>query len=178
MKKVLVFPGGFQKVKNYGEFEGEEIWLTSTPPRTSSPNADFYIGHSIGANFMLSLPYNGNAKYILVNPIIPKRSFLVTVFLWLRFLMFEGIAAEKVVPAGNFFSDFKKVRKLLKVDVLKVLQTIPKENITIIRGTRDVYFCTKKSVAIIKKSGFQVIEVDAGHDWNRQIANTVNRIIS
>jgi len=44
MKKVLIFPGAFQTVKNYGNYDGLDIWLKSFSVK-EIPSADYYIGH-------------------------------------------------------------------------------------------------------------------------------------
>jgi len=44
MNKVLIFPGSFQFVKNYGNYDGWDIWLKPYPEEL--PFADYYIGHS------------------------------------------------------------------------------------------------------------------------------------
>ena len=62
---------------------------------------------------------------------------------------------------------FKRIMSLLKVDVLKEMQRIPREDIVVIRGKRDLFFCDKEDVEIMKQNNFKVIEVEAGHDWNK-----------
>ncbi|KKT79278.1 MAG: hypothetical protein UW76_C0030G0014 [Parcubacteria group bacterium GW2011_GWF2_44_8b] len=71
---------------------------------------------------------------------------------------------------------FRKVLELIRVDVLDIIQRIPKDNIVIVRGKDDYYFCDKKSVEIIQQNGIKFIEVDAGHDWNEKIAETVKNL--
>jgi hypothetical protein len=54
---------------------------------------------------------------------------------------------------------------------------LPKENLYIIRGTRDTFFCDEVAVTIAKEHGFNIIEVDAGHDWNQDIAEAVEQVL-
>ncbi len=96
---------------------------------------------------------------------------------WIKFLLFEGIPKEKLVPVAYWPGNIKKALQLLKIDTLSELQKLPKENVCIIRGAGDVYFCTKDDVAMLKKYGFTVLEVNAGHDWNENIKNTVLNIL-
>ncbi len=52
------------------------------------------------------------------------------------------------------------------------------ENLIIIRGKKDTYFCDGKSAEIIRNNKLQLIEIDAGHDWNDKIAELVDSIVS
>ncbi|MDE2399531.1 MAG: hypothetical protein KGL67_00750 [Patescibacteria group bacterium] len=176
MKKALIFPGAFQYVKNYGGYDGLDIWLKSFPDEL--PVADYYIGHSGGVNFILS-HYNSikNGKFILVNPLIKKENFLFVLIRWFKFFFTEGISWRKVTPIRSWLFGIKRVLEILNIDVLDTIIKIPKENITIIRGKNDNYFCDKKSVEILKNKGFKVLEVDAGHDWNENIAKVVKSCI-
>jgi len=178
MKNILIFPGAFQAVKNYGSYDGLDIWLKSFSKK-DIPVADYYIGHSGGVNFILSY-YNliQKGKFIFVNPLIKKRSNVVLFWNWLRFFFVEGIKREKIVPISNWLHCLKMISRLLKVDVLDIIQKIPKENLVIIRGKNDNYFCDKESAEIIKSNNIKLIEVDAGHDWNEKIAQVVEIYIT
>lgn len=46
MHKVLIFPGSFKFVKNYGDYDGWNIWVKSYPPEL--PMADYYISGIAG----------------------------------------------------------------------------------------------------------------------------------
>ena len=70
------------------------------------------------------------------------------------------------------------VSRLLKVDVFGIIQKIPKENLVVIRGKNDDYFCDKESAEIIKSNNIKLIEVEAGHDWNEKIAQAVETFIA
>lgn len=178
MKKALVFPGAFQLVKNYGKFEGLDIWLKSDSEKNIAP-ADYYIGHSLGGNFLLSIcGSQRKGKFILINPLIRKRNILSLIIAWIKFLLFEGIERRKIVPITNLFYAFRKAVRLLNVDVLGIIKNIPKEDLIIIRGKKDNYLCDGKSAEIIKNNKLQLIETDAGHDWNDKIAELVDGIIS
>ena len=71
----------------------------------------------------------------------------------------------------------KKAIKLLRVDVRDITRKIPKEDIVIIRGKKDNFFCDEEAVKIIKEDNIALIEVEAGHDWNDKIAETVNSLV-
>jgi len=175
-KRIIIVPGGFQYVKNYGGYDGVDIWLKSSPKNL--PTADYYIGHSGGVNFILS-HYDSihSGKFIFINPLIRKRNILSLLWNWIKFFFIEGIRRKKIVPINNWLYGFKLVLKLLKVDVFGIIQKIPKEKFFIIKGKNDVWFCDKKSAEMIRNSGIKLIEVDAGHDWNQNIAETVKKFI-
>ncbi len=175
MRRVLILPGAFQAVKNYGSYSGLDIWLKSFSEK-EIPAADYYIGDSTGVNFILA-HYDSvrdkDSRFIFVNPLIRKRNLAILFWDWLRFLFGEGIERKKIMPVSNWFHDLKELRELLKIDVWQAMQKIPKENLIVIRGKNDNYFCDQKSAAIIKNSGLKLIEVAAGHTWNKNIARAV-----
>jgi len=178
MNKILIFPGAFQTVKNYGSYDGLDIWLKSFSQK-GIPVADYYIGHSGGVNFILS-HYDSiqKGKFIFINPLIKKRSIIVVIWNWLKFFFVEGIKRRKIVSVTNWLYCLKMVSRLLKVDVFGIIQKIPKENIVVIRGKNDNYFCDKESAEIIKSNNIKLIEVEAGHDWNEKIAQAVETCIA
>lgn len=176
MKKILIFPGAFQKVIHYSGYEGVDIWMKGSLPR-EIPEAETYIGHSEGVNFILSryetLP---KAKFIFVNPLVRNRSLFVLFWHWIAFLLFEGIPKEKIVPLTNWAYAMEKAIGLLRIDVLEIIKKIPKEDIVVIRGTNDRYFCDSASGDLLRTAGIPFLEVDAGHDWNGNIGQAVDKI--
>lgn len=177
-KRVLLFPGGFQSVKNYGGFEGVDIWL-KTAQNSKPLEADYFVGHSAGAIFALTLfGINQDSKFILINPLIGKRNILSLLFRWIKFFVFEGIGWEKIVPISQWAYGMKMALKLLKVDALKIIKTIPKANLFIIRGKNDKFFCDEKTRELIKTNCLNLIEVEAGHDWNKNIDLAVTAAIN
>ena len=177
-KNVLVFPGAFQSVKNYGNYEGIDIWLKSHF-KEKIPTSDYVIAHSAGAIFALTLfDHFQGCKLILINPPIKKRNIFNLSIRWIKFLILEGIKREKVVPVVNWIYGLKKLFKLLRIDTLEIIKKIPKDNLVIIKGKKDNFFCDKESAEIIKNNNIILIEVEAGHDWNEKIAEVVNELIS
>ncbi|MBI4085708.1 MAG: hypothetical protein HY433_00460 [Candidatus Liptonbacteria bacterium] len=172
MKKVLIFPASFQYVKNYLKYDGVDIWLKPFPQ--DIPVADYYIGHSAGASFILSQQNSiRGGTYILVNPIIRKRTTMAFFWSWIKFFIFEDTKEgykHKLIPMQDWPYVLQKVLELLNMDTLAIIRRIPKEKIVIIRGKNDYYFCDEKSAEIIKQNGINLIEVDAGHNWNEKIA--------
>ncbi|MFA5961482.1 MAG: hypothetical protein WC848_02275 [Parcubacteria group bacterium] len=173
-KEICVLPGTGQIVKNYG-YDGLDIWITGQIEVI--PDAKVFIGHSLGASFILKSKVNSASKFIFINPLVKKRNFFMHFINWIRFLVFEGFKVKKAVPAKYWGHTFRQVVVLLRVDVLKQLKQIPKENIIIIRGKFDNYFCDRENFEILKANNFSLLEVDAGHDWNANVAKAVASII-
>ncbi|MFA5925865.1 MAG: hypothetical protein WC831_02930 [Parcubacteria group bacterium] len=176
-KKTLLFPGGFQFVRNYGGYDGPDSWLRENCLGTEA-KADYFIGHSIGASSALSY-FEGNpeSKFILFNPLIKKRNILDLIFRWMRFLLEERIEWIRIVPVRNWISGFGKIWKLLKIDVLAEMEKIPKGNLIVLRGKNDRFFCDEESAKIIKRKNIRLIEVEAGHDWNKNVKEAADKLI-
>ena len=178
MERALIFPGSFQSVKNYGGYRGVDIWLRSTPAGEIPPAA-CYIGHSGGASFVLSR-YDSlrPGKLIFVNPFVKKRRIAVLIWDWLIFLAFEGVRMDKIVPVMDWPHGIKMLWRVLPIDTWAVMQKIPKEDIIVVRGRHDHYFCDDESAAMIRDAGIKLVEVDAGHDWNGTIARAVENCLA
>ena len=84
---------------------------------------------------------------------------------------------KKIVPVSLWPNNIKTIFRLLKTDALEQLQKIPAENITVIRGIYDAYFCTEEDAALLRERNIDVREVSAGHDWNENINNAVMDIL-
>ena len=170
-----MLPGTIQSVKNYGDYEGLDIWMNDE--KLSAINSKVFIGHSLGASFILKSNVNLDSKFILVNPLIVRRCFTIHLLNWIKFLIFEGFETNKAVPMRHWGYTFKQILSLLKVNVFDEIKKIPKENIFVIKGKYDNYFCDRKSAEILKADNFNVIEVEAGHNWNENIESVVRDII-
>lgn len=175
-KKIMLFPGGFQYVKNYG-YDGTDIWV-GEKFTDEIKNADCFIGHSGGASFAVRYAANRTSKFILVNPLVKRKNILFLFLRWLKYVFQEGLPKEKFIPMRYWPYAFRKVLESTKIDFLFSIKDVPKENIVIIRGKRDYFFCDKEAAEIIRKNGIKLIEVDAGHDWNETIAEEVRGIIN
>ena len=176
-KKVLILPGSFSLISSYEGYQGIDIWLKNTKGSDLN-NADWVIAHSAGVNYLFSKPIPGKQKIILINPLVKKRNIFSIFFRDIYFFIDEGISKCKIIPISNWLFAFIKIIKLLiTVNVLEELKKIPKENIFIIRGLKDNYFCDKENAELIRKEGFTLFEVEAKHNWNQSISNKVQEII-
>jgi len=175
--KFLIIPGSFYLVSAYGGgYQGIDIWLKSSELATLN-KSEWIIAHSAGVNYLLSQKISNNQKIILINPLVKRRNFISLMIRDIKFFMAEGIEKGKIIPLSNWFYASKKVLKLLRINVLENLRKLPKENVIIIRGTKDYYFCDSENADLIKNEGFTLFEVDAKHNWNKNIAKKVQEII-
>ena len=175
-KKITLFPGGFQYVKNYG-YSGVDIWM-GEQFKNELKNSDCFIGHSGGASFALQHATNQTSKYIFINPLVKRKNIFFLSLRWLKYVFQEGLPREKFIPMKYWLYAFRKVLKSTKIDFLSAVRQIPKENIIIIRGKKDHFFCDEEAAGIIKENSIHLIEVDAGHDWNENITGVVGEIIN
>lgn len=175
-KKITLFPGGFQSAKNYG-YPGVDIWMGEKFPEDLK-DSDVFIGHSGGAGFALRHAANRTSQYIFVNPLVKRRNLFCLFLRWLKYAFREGLPMRKFIPVIHWPGALKKVLASTRVDFSEALKSIPKENITVIRGKKDRFFCDEEAAEIIRENGLRLIEVAAGHDWNETVAEAVRGIIS
>jgi len=117
-------------------------------------------------------------KFIFINPQIRKRNLLSLLVSWIKFFFLEGIEWKKITPIRSWPFGMKRLLEILRVDALGIMSELPKENLVVIKGKNDNYFCDRESAEILKYNGYTVIEVDADHDWNENIAKTVASYIN
>lgn len=173
--KKLLFPGWMSQVKNYQFGDGVEIWKERINVDAHF-EAEYLVGHSLGANFvLLNWRANKNAKIILVCPLIFKKSIFSWFFCWLYYVISEGL----VIPISDFksnklFFGLNKGLKLIRNDFSKIILEIPKENLLVIRGKNDNYFCDKTAAEFLKKENIRLIEIEnCGHNWNEKMKESV-----
>ncbi len=176
--KFLVFPGAFQLVRNYKGYEGVDIWLKSGS-RKEIPDCDCFIGHSLGANFVMTrYDSRRRCRFILVNPLIKKLNIPGYFLRLIKFFIFEGTKKKKLVPVADWPYAFKKTIRLLRFNAGEIILKVPKEDVVIIRGKKDNFFCDEEAVRIITENDIPLIEVEAGHNWNGKITEAVNKVKS
>ncbi len=176
-RKILILPGSFSLVSSYEGYEGIDIWLKNTK-KSEISDTDWVIAHSAGVNYLLSKPISNKQKIILINPLVKKKSLFNIFIRDICFFIDEGISKCKIIPISSWLFAFIKIIKLLKkINVLEELRKIPKENVFIIRGLKDNYFCDKKNAELIRKEGFTLYEVEAKHNWNPNISEKAKEII-
>ena len=119
--KVLVIPGSFSLVSVYEGYKGIDIWLKKNESVEIGEN-DWIIAHSAGVNYLLSQNISNNQKIILINPLVKKRKFISLVIRDIEFFIAEGMKKVKIIPLSSWFYAFKKILRLLRINVLENLQ--------------------------------------------------------
>ncbi len=181
MQRNCVFiPGWMDVVKNYGQYPGLEIWVKDIDPKEKI-ESQYVIGHSLGANFaLLNWRENKNTKLILINPVVYPRSIVGWVFSWFSFFLFERPLpnSHRIRALIHLPSGIKKCLRFFKEDYSKIISEIPKADLIVFKGKNDKFLCDKKAEEFLKSQGVKVIEVEAGHDWNKNFEIAVNNIIT
>ena len=176
-KKIIFVPGWLHSLDFYNRSEGLDIWICDEDFEKKA-NADIFIGHSLGANFILANYYKDVEKLILVNPVL-RKNFWSAMGSWIRHAIFDKTNLDKVGMMLNFFSSIKKARRIFKIDYEKILSEIPKEKIFVLRGKEDKYLCSKKSLDIFRKYNIEIIEIDdVDHNWGEVYEKEVEKIIN
>ncbi len=179
MRKSIILPGWMSRVKNYRMGEGSDIWEEFGDPM-KLPEAEYIVCHSLGCHYALSNWQNGrDNKLILVNPPIFKRNIFAWAWRWLRYLAAEGPGVSfHDIGAKEIIAGIKNCQKLMQPDFRIVLKKLPKENLTIIRGKNDNYFCDREVADFARAENIRLIEVaDCGHNWCGGLKNEVLKII-
>ena len=134
------------------------------------------IGLSLGALVALR-DWNHSNKLILINPPLPNRSVFVWFIRWCKYILVEGLFLERQKFTKNPFKytlEVARCIKLLQVNFFEKLENISKENVVVIRGKKDNFFCDNDAVQFLRSKGFQVIEVEGcGHNWCENIEKTM-----
>jgi hypothetical protein len=181
MLKKIFIPGWMDTVDNCVSYDGLEIWKKEIDPKDKI-ETEYIVAYSIGANFaLLNWKENKNTKLILVNPLVPKRNAFLWFLRWLGFLMFEGPSISKKRSAcfPYIISGIKKCLIFLFVDSIRIINTIPRENVVVIRGRGDRYFCGKEAASVIRLNNIRLLEVEgAEHTWNGRLGEVADKIIS
>lgn len=116
---------------------------------------------------------------IMINPLIPKRNFFVWTWRWIKFALSGGIRYDTNVPFSSMGYSIKIAAKLTRYDLTSVLFEIPMENIVIIRGKSDKYFCDDEAVKVLATCNIHLEEVDnLGHEWNEKYVEVIKRHIN
>lgn len=180
-KKIIFIPGWPYKFHPRDGFpEGLNIWEENINPETRL-EADYVVAYSLGSIFaLLNWEKNKNTKLILINPPLPKRSLWQWLFRWLKF-----ITKEKIPILNQFsfitnkpFYAFKKAFNFFRINPFVIIDQIPKDKLTIIRGENDHFFCDDSAVKILNIKGIKLIEINnLGHNWQNQILDYINKII-
>lgn len=181
-QKILFIPGWMHSVEFYKKYEGLNIWLDKNEwDREINSEPEYVAGHCIGANFAL-MKFGGNKKikFILVNPIVPKRSFIAWAIKWLKYFLFSGeiMLNDRKMLKMNYIRGFLKAKQIARNDLFKLLKKVSRENVVVLRGEDDKYFFDKEAADLVRLRGIKVIEVEgAGHSWDEKFDEAIKQII-
>lgn len=184
-KKIKLIPGWMNEGDMYlgkgNIYEILEIWKDQIDERCNI-SADYLIGHSLGCNWALkNWTSNKKMRLILVNPLLPKRSLLTWFLRWRRFRREEKSPLKKktVKETEARLFGIKKCFTLLRYDFDEIIKNIPKENISIICGKKDTFYCDERFRQYVRSKNIRLIEIgDAGHDWNEGFDREIEKMIS
>ena len=146
---------------------------------TKSTAAPYVVGLSLGALVALKEAERITGKIILINPPLPKRSLLVWLVQWVKFIKSEGLFFRRQKFTRNplrFVIEIVNCVKLLNIDFSKVIENIPFGNLIVVRGRGDRFFCDDKAVDYIRSKNIKLIEVDGGHNWCENMEEVVNNL--
>ena len=179
-KNLFIIPGWMKSVSFYGNYNGLDIWKKDFDLTTKIDTKNI-VSHSAGTIFALvnwNLNPNKKIKLILINPLLPQKNFLQWFFSWLRFAFKGKIRIDKTMGIKQLFPAIKNFSALLKFNPLAIAEKIPKENLTIIRGANDKFFCNDKVAEIIRNNDIKLIEIEGlGHEWNEKFFDAIRDVI-
>lgn len=175
--KVLFIPGWLNSGEMNGYKNSLDIWNKKIDI-SKNFNADYVITSSAGA--MVAL-YNWNIyknfKLILINPVISKKNIFKR---WLGSMIHEGtpVSFARLLIFFSVGPAFFKIMNLFKNPSLDIINSIPPENLAIIHGENDKYFCDPDLLNSLAKKGFKSVKVKgAGHNYNDNLEKAVRDIL-
>ena len=178
-KKIIFIPGWMYSPDYFKLGKGINVWEDDIE-LSRVIACDYLIGHSLGAAVALRMwEKNRKVKLILVNPFLGGKSFGKIFFDWLRYAFEEGVYdSKKRLGIKYLFKNFRKLFMLMKSGYQNILKDVPKENIKILHGEKDLFLCGKSTQCKLKEVGLQVIEVlGAGHNWHENFDKEIKKII-
>lgn len=176
-KKIIFIPGWLDSGELHGYKYSLDIWNKNIN-LDKDYGVDFMVVHSSGALAALyNWNINKNFKIILINPVLLKKKIF---FRWLKSMIYEGTDCSLkrinlflfIIPALN------KVIKLFKIPVIEIINSIPKENLYIIYGKKDIYLSNHELFDEFSKHGFNIIDIEeSGHNYDIRMEEVVKNII-
>jgi len=178
----MLIPGWMNSQGMYGDsYDVLEVWQKRIAPE-EKVETDCLIGHSLGCSWAILnwKKYKIN-KLVLVNPLLPRRSILAWFSKWREFRKNEAAARNKTVVGGikNIIFGIKTCFRLLAENFDEALDEIAKENIIVICGEKDTFYCDEKFKNYVRSKNIRLLEIkNAGHDWNEKFDREIEKIIS
>jgi hypothetical protein len=140
------------------------------------------IGYSLGALIALrDWKLEKISKLILINPPLPKRNVFIWLYRWTKYSAKEGLAQNIHHFTFNPIRLILEIitgAKLLMKNYSEIIKNIPKNNLFVIKGEKDEFFCDNRAVNFLKSLDKDVIEIKSvGHNWHIEIENTIKNLI-
>lgn len=175
--KIIFIPGWVDSGELHGYKYSLDIWNKKIDLEKNL-NADFVIAHSAGS---LAALYNWNVhqnfKIILINPVLTKNNIFDR---WIRSMIFEGsgfsLKRSRLLPYT--LVALNRVLKLFKTLVIEIINKIPRDNLFIIYGAKDIYLSNFELVNEFKDRGFKIITInESGHSYDSKMDEIIRGII-
>ncbi len=178
-KKIAFIPGWMYSAEYFKLGIGINVWKENIDLGLFA-EYEYLIGHSMGAALALKIwSSDKNKKLILVNPFVEQKSVWQTFVNWCKFIYQEGISSDGFLGLKYLPRNIKLLFKFPDKDYWKILKEVPRENIKILHGEKDLFLCHKNICLKFKELNFDVIEVsEAGHNWHKNFDNTIEKIIN
>jgi hypothetical protein len=88
----------------------------------------------------------------------------------------QGLFRERQKFTKNpflFCRELIHCKKLLAIDFSKTFDSIPSGKVTVIRGENDRFFCDAQASDFLRSKHIEIIEVEGGHNWCKEIEKTM-----
>jgi hypothetical protein len=170
MRNILFVPGWMRNGSSVSSYNSIEIWQDNVDE--SKIKADILVGYSGAAFFCLNYwEKHPQTKLVLVNPLLPKLSFFSWMSKWFKTHLKEGIKNfGDILPLKYLWFNLKKFWQFSKTDALSVIKKIPKENLVILKGEKDL-FCSNVILQELGDLGYEVkILENEGHNWSEKFS--------
>lgn len=179
MKNVLLLPKWMTALKLYSD-TGDDFYTCSGELDSRAFSADHVVGLSLGALIALRDIKNIKGKIILINPPVPKRSIARWLVQWAKFVTNEGLFLEinkfTINPMRYIFGLIDCI-KLLAIDFSKILDSVSKGKVIVIRGKNDKFFCDESAISFLRQKDIEVMEAEGGHNWSKGIEETLDNLL-
>lgn len=179
MKKTLVLPPWMDTIKFYNT-DVSNFHVSSGVLKEDSYEDDCVVGVSLGSLAILERIASVKGSIILINPLVPRRRLATWGLSWVKYIS-GGLLVERQKFTLNPLKWIKALRRayvLLTTDFSSALEMFPKDKLIVIRSKEDIFFCDNEAVAYLHAHGVRVVEIDGGHNWNKNTEDEMNRQIA
>ncbi|MDP3957433.1 MAG: alpha/beta hydrolase [bacterium] len=179
-KNIVYIPGWMDRGEIHGYWNSRDVWAKERDVQLNSETR-YVIGHSVGALIALDCwQKKKDLRLILVGPLVPRRSYPAWLWRWVKFVLYEGIplSLERMKTFLYIVQGTVRMVRLMHIDPFMIIEQIPRENVLIIRGKDDLFFCDEEAMKIFKEKGVPVVEIDgAGHNWHPKIDTAIEEYL-